>query len=712
MYDKKQQRKLYDLSKRLLKTEVANNSLEVTAQATDLRSVIVYHEWKYAVQNDPVISDFEYDTLYKKLEALEANFPDLVSPDSPTQRVANDLSTDLSSVAHLTPMLSLDNSYNAADLKSFDERIRKLTDLSEEAEIEYAVEPKYDGGSIALVYENNRLVRAATRGNGVKGEEMTVNARTLKSIPLSADLKAHGIHKAELRGEVLIRKDNFDKINQRRKAEGLSIFANPRNAATGGLRMKDPKEAAKRGLEAFIYQLGYAENEQGTDILANFTTHSESIALLGNAGFKIPDAGHTVCKNIQEVIDFCLKWQEKRDSYDYELDGMVVKVNSRALQEQCGFTSHHPRWAIAFKFKAKQATTKLLNVEYQVGKIGSITPVAKLEPVHLAGVTVSSVSLHNEEFIKSKDLRLGDTVLVERAGDVIPYIVKAMKDLRTGKEQSLQYPKTCPINPTDTSVELIKEEGEAAWRCPSCVCGAQSLQKIIFHVSKPAMDIDGFGKSIVERFYELGWVKTIADIYNLDYEQVSTLEGFGEKSATNLQQAIDKAKQNPIHRLLHSLSIHHLGKKASKLIAEQINHVLDLQNWTVEEFTDIKDIGPVVAKNVIAYFEEETNIALLKQMEEYGVNLQQTEADKPLEIAEDAPLAGKSILFTGTLQQMGRKAAQELAKKAGAKVISAVSSKLNILVVGEKAGSKLKKVQAIGTVEILTEAEFIELVNS
>ena len=501
MYDKKQQRKLYDLSKRLLKTEVANNSLEATAQATDLRSVIVYHEWKYAVQNDPVISDFEYDTLYKKLEALEANFPDLVSPDSPTQRVANDLSTDLSSVAHLTPMLSLDNSYNAADLKSFDERIRKLTGLTEEAEIEYAVEPKYDGGSIALVYENNRLVRAATRGNGVKGEEMTANARTLKSIPLSADLKAHGIHKAELRGEVLIRKDNFDKINQRREAEGLSVFANPRNAATGGLRMKDPKEAAKRGLEAFVYQLGYAENEQGANILANFITHSESIALLGNAGFKIPDAGHAVCKNIQEVIDFCLKWQEKRDSYDYELDGMVVKVNSRALQEQCGFTSHHPRWAIAFKFKAKQATTKLLNVEYQVGKVGSITPVAKLEPVHLAGVTVSSVSLHNEEFIKSKDLRLGDTVLVERAGDVIPYIVKAMKDLRTGKEQPLQYPKTCPINPTDTSVELIKEEGEAAWRCPNCVCGAQSLQKMIFHVSKPAMDIDGFGKSIVCLLY-------------------------------------------------------------------------------------------------------------------------------------------------------------------------------------------------------------------
>jgi len=516
MYNKEQQRKLYDLSKRLLKTEIAENALTASAQVADLRSVLVYHEWKYAVQNDPVISDFEYDTLYKKLEAVEANFPTLQSPDSPTQRVANDLTTDLSSVAHLTPMLSLGNSYNAEDLKSFDERIRKLTGLEEGVEIEYAVEPKYDGGSIALVYENNRLIRAATRGNGVKGEEMTANARTLKSIPLSADLKAHGIQKAELRGEVLIRKDNFDKINQQRQAAGQSLFANPRNAATGGLRMKDPKEAAKRGLEAFIYQLGFAQNAKGEDILANFTTHSESIALLGNAGFKVPDAGHAVCKNIQEVIDFCIKWQEKRDSYEYELDGMVVKVNNRALQEQCGYTSHHPRWAIAFKFKAKQATTQLLTIEYQVGKVGSITPVAKLEPVQLAGVTVSSVSLHNEEFIKSKDLRIGDTVLVERAGDVIPYIVKALPDLRTGKEQPVQYPKTCPINTTDTPITLIQEEGEAAWRCPNCVCGIQHLQRMIFHVSKPAMNIDGFGKSIVERFYELGWVKNIADIYNLD----------------------------------------------------------------------------------------------------------------------------------------------------------------------------------------------------
>lgn len=711
MYTKEKQRQLFKKSKQLLKADTANNELEATAQVEELRGVITYHEWKYAVLNDPVISDFEYDTLYKKLEALESSFPSLLTKDSPTQRVANDLTSDLESVAHLTPMLSLGNSYNAEDLISFDERIKKLTELEEGTDVEYVVEPKFDGGSIALVYENDRLVRAATRGNGVKGEEMTANARTMRSIPLVANLSQHGIHKAEMRGEVLIRKDNFDTINKDREAAGKSIFANPRNAATGGLRMKDPKEAAKRGMEAFIYQLGFAEDAEGNNILANFKKHSDSIDLLGNVGFKVPNEGRKVCKNIKEVVEFCLLWQEKRDSHDYELDGMVVKLNNRELQERCGYTSHHPRWAIAFKFKAKQATTKLINIEYQVGKVGSITPVAKLEPVALAGVTVSSVSLHNEEFIKSKDLRIGDTVLVERAGDVIPYIVKSMPELRDGSQKVVNYPTVCPINKSDTPVALVKEEGEAAWRCPNCTCGIQHLQRMIFHISKPAMDIDGFGKSNVERLYELGMVKTIADIYRLDYDEISTLEGFGKRSAAKLKKAIDTAKQNPIHRLLHSLSVHHLGKKASKLLAERINHVLDLKDWTEENFTDIKDIGPVVALNVTAYFSQPENVALLEEMESLGVNLLQTDIDKPLEIAEDAPLVGKSILFTGSLQQMGRKQAQELAKVAGAKVISAVSSKLDILVVGEKAGSKLKKAEALGTVQIMTEAAFVELIG-
>ncbi|MEO1626946.1 MAG: NAD-dependent DNA ligase LigA, partial [Bacteroidota bacterium] len=641
---------------------------------------------------------------------LEKTFPQLVQPDSPTQRVSNDLTSDFPSVAHLTPMLSLDNSYNAEDLKDFDEQIKKLTGIEAEEDIEYCVEPKYDGGSIALVYEGDQIVRAATRGNGVLGEEMTKNARAIRSIPLRANFSERGYHKVELRGEAIIRKDNFGKINKMRESEGLSVFANPRNAATGGLRMKDPKEVAKRGLEAFIYQVGYAVDANDNNLLDQLPTHDEGIEMLGELGFKIPREERKVCRNIAEVADFCLMWQEKREEYPYEIDGMVVKVNSRELQEKCGYTSHHPRWAIAFKFKAKQATTRLLQVEYQVGRVGSITPVAKLDPVQLAGVTVSSVSLHNEDFILNKDIRIGDMVLVERAGDVIPYIVKPLAELRDGSETPIDFPRYCP-NPHDEPVLLVRQEGEAAWRCPVCGNDPHSLQRMIFHVSKPAMDIDGFGKSIVERFHELGIIKRLPDIYRLDYDWIARLEGFGTKSAANLEKAINKAKNNPIQRLLHSLGIHHLGKKASKLLAAEIEHVLDLQKWTEEDYTSIKDVGPIVAKNVMSYFAQEENVQTLREMEELGVNLQQTEADKPLEVADDAPLKGKTILFTGSLQQMTRKEAQKMAETAGAKNISAVSSKLNILVVGEKAGSKLKKAQAVGTVEILTEAQFLELME-
>ena len=707
MYKKEDQKSLYELSKQLLKTEGIPVAFEAEQQVEDLRKAIVYHEWKYYIQNDPVMSDFEYDTLYKRLEALEKAYPDFIQPDSPTQRVSNDLTETFESVEHLIPMLSLANSYNEEDLNDFDTQIKKLTLLDENVDIEYCVEPKFDGGSIALVFENDHLSRGATRGNGTLGEEMTNNARVMKSIPLKAEFSSKGIAKAELRGEVVIRKDIFDKMNADREAQGLSLFANPRNTASGGLRMKDPKEVAKRGLEAFIYQLGYVVDEEGNNKMNAFKTHDETIEFLGSLGFKIPVKERKVCKNIKEVHDFILEWQAKRDAYEYEIDGMVIKVNSLALQEKCGYTSHHPRWAIAFKFKAKQATSKLLNVEYQIGKIGSVTPVAKLEPVQLAGVTVSSVSLHNEDFITSKDIRIGDTVLVERAGDVIPYIVKPMEDLRDGSEQVIDFPKNCPV--CDTKLE--RAETEAAWRCTNYNCEAQVIQRMIFHVSKDAMDIDGFGKSYVERFFEMGWLRNIADIYRLDYEKIAALEGFGKKSAANLEKAIEKAKKNPIHRLLHSLSVHHLGKKVSKLVAGEIDHVLELQDKTIENFTEIKDIGPVVAENIIEYFSNPDNVNLLKEMETLGVNLRQTEADRPKVVDANAPLVGKTILFTGSLQKMGRKEAQTLAENNGAKNISAVSSNLNILVVGEKAGSKLKKAQAIGTVEIMTEDEFLELIG-
>ena len=713
MYQAEEQRSLYELSKAYLDENSPRRQQPPGQQLADLRRLLVYHEYRYYIQNDPVVSDFEYDLLYKQLEALEAAHPELVTPDSPTQRVSLDLTSDLPSVEHLTPMLSLANSYNAEDLYEFDAQFKRYLNLPENQDVAYAAEPKYDGGSIAVVYEGGLLVRAATRGNGLLGEEMTNNARAIRSIPLKADFARFGIYKAELRGEVIIRRDSFEKINRERAQEGLSLFANARNTATGALRMKDPQEVAKRGLEAFIYTLGYAVDEAGQDVLSRFNTHEASLDMLSQLGFKVPAKGveRDVFKNIEETIRFCLGWQEKREQYPYEIDGMVVKANSRELQERSGATSHHPRWAIAYKFKAKQATSKLLSVEYQVGKIGSITPVAKIEPVQLAGVTVSSVSLHNEDFIRSKGLRLGDTVLVERAGDVIPYIVKAMEELRDGSEQPIEFPPYCPVNTTETPVELVRAEGEAAWRCPHCVCGAQNLQRIIFHASKDAMDIEGLGKAIVERFYELGWLRTIADVYRLDYSKIAQLEGFGEKSAANLKAAIEKAKGNPIHRLLHSLSIHHLGKKVSKILAAEIDHVLSLQKWVEEDYTHIKDIGPVVAQNISAFFANPANIALLQEMEALGVNLAQTEDDRPKAASGDAPLAGKTILFTGSLQNLSRKEAQAKAEAAGAKNISAVSSNLNILVAGENAGSKLKKARELGTVEVLTEEEFLALIG-
>ena len=710
MYAKAEQKRLYELSKQYLDPESAVHQQSNDLKVEDLRQLIIYHEWRYYLLNDPVVSDYEYDLLYKQLEAIEEEQPDLVTPDSPTQRVSADLTSDFPSVEHLTPMLSLANSYNADDLNEFDKQIKRFLNMPEEAAIEYAVEPKFDGGSIALVYENDLLARAATRGNGTLGEEMTANARAIRSIPLSAKFSKYGLDKVELRGEVIIRKDVFTKMNKARGEAGLTLFANARNTATGGLRMKDPKEVAQRGLEAFIYTLGYGTDAEGNNQLERFDTHYESLDMLTDLGFKVPKDGveRKLCSNIGEVVDFCTGWEAKREAYPYEIDGMVVKVNSRELQERTGSTSHHPRWAIAFKFAAKQATSRLLKVDYQVGKIGTITPVAKVEPVALAGVTISSISLHNEDFIREKDLHLGDTVLIERAGDVIPYIVKAMPELRDGSETLIEFPRYCPINDTDQPVELERTEGEAAWRCPNCVCGAQDLQRIIFHVSKPAMDIDGFGKQIVERFYDLGWIRTMADVYRLDYEQIAQLEGFGERSAENLRQAIDVAKQNPIYRLLHSLSIHHLGKKVSKLLAAEIDHVLDLQNWTEENYTHIKDVGPKVAQNVMAYFSVPRNIEILQEMEALGVNLRQTEDDQPKAAVSEGPFLGKTILFTGTLQTMSRKEAQQKAEAAGAKNISAVSGNLDILVVGEKAGSKLKKAEAIGTVEIMTEAEFLE----
>lgn len=701
-YDVAKQKSLIDQSRSFI-----NGTSNVDASSlSQLRETIVYHEWRYAVLNDPVISDKEYDILFALLKDYESRHPDSVTNDSPTQRVTMDIVEGAPTVDHLTSMLSLANSYNAEDLQDFDESIKRLLNIEATEDISYCVEPKFDGGSIGLIYENDQLVRAATRGNGVRGEEITHNIKTMRSVPLSANFSKHGIYKVELRGEALIRKDIFEQVNKDRLAEGDVLFANPRNAATGGLRVKDPRDAEKRKIDAFIYQMGYAVDKDGNNVLDQFKNHDDTIKLLGDLGFKIPIAERKECANIREAANFCDYWQAHRDEYAYEIDGMVVKVNDLGYQKLSGSTAHHPRWAIAYKFKAKQATSRLVDVEYQIGKIGTITPVAKIEPVSLAGVTVTSVSLHNEEFISSKDIRIGDTVLVERAGDVIPYIVKSMADIRDGSEQPIQFPSACP----SCSAPLKKGEGEAAWRCDNPHCDAQIIQRLIYHVSKDAMDIDGFGASYIERFHQLGIIKTLPDIYRLDYDTIAELEGFGMKSANKLKSSIDKAKSNPLHRFLAGLSIHHFGRKASKLIAAEIQDIFELEHWTTEQYVAIKDIGPTVAENGSRYFTNPDNIAMLREVEALGVNLKQTEDDRPKVIVSDSPLNGKTILFTGSLKKMGRKAAQQLAEANGAKNISGVSSKLDILVAGEKAGSKLAKAKALGTVKVITEDEFLALI--
>ncbi len=693
--------------KATLKKFLAQKQVSHSKEVDELSNLLRYHEYKYYVDNDPQISDFEYDQLYKILEAAETSHPEWIKPDSPTQRVSSDLTNTLNSVEHLTPMLSLDNTYNKEDLMEFDLRIKKLCEIKSDQDLEYLVEPKFDGGSLAVVYEHNQLVRAATRGDGVRGEEMTLNAKTIRSLPLSADFSSLGIVKTELRGEALIRKDVFKELNESREEDGLSLLANPRNAATGVLRVKNPEETANRKLDMFIFQWGYAVDTKGNDKLSEYKKQSAHIDTLQTLGFKVAVKEKKVCKSIDEVFKFISSWAEKRDSYDYELDGMVIKLNDLRLQEICGYTSHHPRWAVAYKFQAKQATSTLLNVEFQIGKIGAITPVAKIEPVPLAGVTVSSISLHNEDFIRSKDIYIGDTVLVERAGDVIPYIVKSFPEQRPKNAKKIEFPSHCP----DCKTKLIKEEDEAVWRCPNIHCPSQVVQKLIHHASKDAMDIDGLGSSLIERFYELGMIKSMADIYRLDYEKMATLEGLGEKSSAKLRNSIEKAKKNPIHRFLHSLCIHHLGKKISKLIAEHLEYVPDLKDWNIEKYKSIKDVGPVVGQNIIEYFNDDSNMKMILEMEKLGVNLRQTDEDRPKALISDGALSGKTILFTGTLTRMGRREAEQLAEKNGAKILSAVSANLNILVVGEDAGSKLSKAKKLGTVEIVSEEEFFSLLE-
>lgn len=698
MYDSELTKKTQDLTNELIKMN--SGSGIPLARIHDLREVLRFHEYRYYILSEPLIADMEYDQLYKALEKLEKENPGAVRPDSPTQRVAKGLTKEFPTVQHLVPMLSLDNSYNADDLLDFDRKVRELSGLDQ---VDYCVEPKFDGASISLIYEKDLFARGATRGDGVEGDEISTNIRQIRTIPLSAEFSRYGLQQVEIRGEVLINKNQFKKFNEQLLSQGEDPKANPRNMAAGTLRLKDPAEVSRRNLEAFVYHISYYTMTEGAGIPELLTTHSGSLQLLWELGFRSPEQEKKVFSGIEDVIRYVQEFESGRDDLPYEIDGMVIKVNAIPLQEKLGMTSHHPRWAIAYKFKARQASSRLLNVEFQVGRTGAVTPVAKLEPVAVGGVTVSSISVHNEEYIREKDLRIGDAVLIERAGDVIPQIVKSLTELRNGTERPIVFPQHCPV----CNSKLFKEEEEAVWRCTNIECPAQVVERIIHFVSKDAMDIRGFGEANVRKFYEMGLLKDIPSVYTLDFDKLTGLEGFGQKSIDNLRKAIEGSRKQPLHRLIYALGIRFVGETTAKTLAHAVNHLLDFREFSLEQLQQLEDVGPKVGGSIFQFFSNPDNIEMLVELEKAGLTFRNEKKD----LSATGSLAGQTFLFTGTLPTLKRSEAEAMAEEMGGQILSGVSAKLNYLVVGEDAGSKLEKAKKINTVRIITEEEFLQLLG-
>lgn len=699
MYSEEMQTKLMELTKELLQKSVWVADAKTVE---NLRNVIRFHDWCYYVLSEQRISDYEYDILFSQLKHLEKINPSLITEDSPTQRVARGLTENFAPVQHLTAMLSLDNSYNENDLNEFDRRVKELIGSRQ---VQYCVEPKFDGASIALVYENNQLTRAATRGDGSVGEDITNNAKALSSIPLSANFSNFGIAKIEIRGEVIIKRDVFEKMNAARQAAGEKTFQNPRNTASGSLRLKNPEEVRNRKLEAILYHISFAEDAQGNNmLLSGLKSHFHCLEILHQCGFTTPINEVKICHSVSEILDYLHYWNEKRNHFNIDTDGMVVKVNSLWQQNLCGSTSHHPRWAIAFKFAAKQAQSKLLKVEFQVGRTGAVTPVAKIEPVALGGVTISSISLHNEDFIAEKDIRLFDTVIVERAGEVIPYIVGIVASKRNGEEKPIEFPRNCP----SCNSQLVKPEDEAVWRCDNADCPAQTEERVIHFVSKDAMDIEGLGRSIILAFIERKFITSIEDLYQLPYNEILQLEGWGEKSVENLKSGIEASKNRPLWRLINALGIRHVGVATSKDLAAHVQNIFELAEKNTEWLTNIDGIGPKVAKSIRDFFSNKSNIELLHHLKSFNVNTENRSSDA---VKKNNSLEGKTFLFTGSLQRFTRERAKQLVEENGGKLLSSVSANLNFLVVGTDAGSKLEKAKKISSIQVIDEDTFLKMIE-
>ena len=658
---------------------------EIKERVEELREKLRFHEYRYHVLDDPVISDAEYDEMMKELRELENKYPELEDPNSPTRRVGGEPLDKFEKVEHSEEMLSLDNAFSEEDVYDFDERIRKRID--DEEKPEYIVEHKVDGLAIILRYQEGKLSLAATRGDGITGEDVTANIKTIPSVPLKLKKPVD----IELRGEVFMPEDEFAELNQRRQEDGEEPFANPRNAAAGSIRQLDPAVAADRPLAFLAYTVVAVPDR-------DFNRHQDAMEYMKKLGFKINK--YWVTDDLNEVINICQEWVEKRTELNYEIDGMVIKVDQLELQEKLGATSSSPRWAIAYKFPAQQKTTVVKDIEVTVGRTGALTPNAVLEPVEVDGSTVSRATLHNEDEVKKKDVRIGDTVIIQKAGDIIPEIVRVIKDKRTGNEEKFFMPNTCP----SCGSEASRDPEEAVWRCTNAACPAQLKESILHFVSREAMNIEGVGPSLIERMMDAELVEDYGDLYYLSKEDLKVLERMAEKSADNVLNAIEASKDRAFDRFLYALGIRYVGSRTAKIIAEHFGSLDKIRKAGELELQEIEEVGPVIARSIIEFFARNRNQIILEKLIEAGLPTE-LEAD-----TSDEQLSGYRFVLTGSLDNFTRQEASEAIESLGGRVTSSVSGRTDFLIVGENPGSKLETARE-ENVRILQEDEFIKLLK-
>ncbi|MFN4197057.1 MAG: NAD-dependent DNA ligase LigA [Caldimicrobium sp.] len=671
---------------------------EIIERVKKLREEIEYHNYRYYVLDSPVISDAEYDALMRELKELEATYPELITPDSPTQRVGFKPAEGFKEVPHKEPMLSLDDAMEEEEVREFDRRIKRFLNLPEDTPIEYTVEPKIDGLAVELVYENGVLTVASTRGDGYVGEEVTNNIKTIKTLPLRLrkfEEEAPDIpSRIDIRGEVYLNVEEFKRINEERIAKKELPFANPRNAAAGSLRQLDPQITAKRKLDIFCYGVGYVEGH-------TFKTQWEILQTLPKWGLKINPLVKLV-SNIEEAIAYHKQIESMRNTLPYEIDGVVIKVNDLQLWEKLGTKARSPRYALAYKFLPTQATTKLKDVVFQVGRTGAVTPVAILEPVKIGGVIVERATLHNEDFIKNLDVKIGDYVLVQRAGEVIPEIVMPIKERRTGIEKDIHFPTHCPICGT----KLEKKIGEAVWRCPNKACYAQGVRRLLHFASRNAMNIEGLGDRVARDMVDRGLVQDPSDLYYLKIENFMKLPGFAYKKAKNLWQAIQKSKKTTLSRFIYALGIRHVGEAMAQLLAERFKSLEKLTQATMSDLVAIPGIGPEAARSIVDFFKDEENRKMIQRLLAAGIEfVEETKEEKLPPV-----FTNLTFVFTGALDNFTREEAKELVIKLGGKVTDSVSKSVSYLVVGKDPGSKYQKALSLG-IPILSEAEFLNLLE-